>query len=706
MVNPQVSRESFVLPPSLSSTMSASVQPNCSSGFNLYYATQDGPQGKGNVVPVSDSKPLIAAMQNALDQNKTFSVVAGGHGYEGFGTSKEVVIDTSTMNSISLHKRKNVTYLALQGGCTLASIYEYLFKHYNTLIPGGSCWSVCAGGHITGGGYGIYSRDCGLTVDFLAGVEFAYVDKKKKVKTTTAWFDSSQNLKLLLWACRGGMGGNFGVILTYYMELPKMRIECIAPRLYYQLWMLLVPTSSSTCTSDTYKKLFRANYAYFLDKKPAFSFFRATSGGITMNLYGTDKTEMVNYLRYMIGILDDIDPSAIHEIQVSPGGGPHAPLGIAGPASKPFQKSSSLGPFTKCFGGSGLKGMSDLFGSLSEQILSFSFFDFVEANSGIPTPNSYFKNSGHVVGTPKSKEIKNSKGETLYDLGYTDKQLESIFEHIMQLYVKGDSKNYDAGPYNVYDPSTKKTQLLYLKSISHAQIKIQTSMGKTVDARPQHQFISQFSDGGQGRDVGSSFCWQHDPYNGKVSEWCSNATNPVPMEGKWDLPATSVSNRNAILKVQPQLYWNYKEDSPFFHEWFDKFTDSVFYSALAKDGMTPEDYPPIQGGYINYPDSHFMDMYPVQGNNYSAEDAWPHIVYGNNNGAASVSGGSNPPDYLTPLMKVKGMFDPLQQFNLRARAVTALNPDGTQSAQTAANAYKAIGIPPPSDYGVSVKAYK
>lgn len=33
---------------------------------------------------------------------------------------------------------------------------------------------------------------------------------------------------------------------------------------------------------------------------------------------------------------------------------------------------------------------------LAAQILPYSFFDFMEANSSMPSPNSFFKNSGHV----------------------------------------------------------------------------------------------------------------------------------------------------------------------------------------------------------------------------------------------------------------------------------------------------------------------
>ena len=49
--------------------------------------------------------------------------------------------------------------------------YVNLYKSANRTLPGGSCYSVGAGGHIVGGGYGLLSRLQGLTVDWLSGVD-------------------------------------------------------------------------------------------------------------------------------------------------------------------------------------------------------------------------------------------------------------------------------------------------------------------------------------------------------------------------------------------------------------------------------------------------------------------------------------------------------------------------------------------------------
>jgi FAD/FMN-containing dehydrogenase len=53
--------------------------------------------------------------------------------------------------------------------------YWNLYKQNNLTLPGGSCYSVGAGGHICGRGYDVLSRKYGLTVDWLTGVEIVTI---------------------------------------------------------------------------------------------------------------------------------------------------------------------------------------------------------------------------------------------------------------------------------------------------------------------------------------------------------------------------------------------------------------------------------------------------------------------------------------------------------------------------------------------------
>ncbi len=92
-----------------------------------------------------------------------------------------------------------------------------MFSKYNKCLPCGSCYSVGAGGHIVGGGYGLLSRINGLTVDWLSGIEIITVNKNRQVQLQQVWKPDD-----LWWASTGGGGGNFGIITKYfYKNLPS-----------------------------------------------------------------------------------------------------------------------------------------------------------------------------------------------------------------------------------------------------------------------------------------------------------------------------------------------------------------------------------------------------------------------------------------------------------------------------------------------------
>ena len=142
--------------------------------------------------------------------------------------------------------------------------YVNLYKSANRTLPGGSCYSVGAGGHIVGGGYGLLSRLQGLTVDWLSGVDIL-VPKgpgqnalvAKHVNLASVGTDRD-----LFIACRGGGGGNYGIILNYYFaELP------VAPQQAY--WLSLSYPWASFGTGATGKAAFgrfmKAYYQWFAD---------------------------------------------------------------------------------------------------------------------------------------------------------------------------------------------------------------------------------------------------------------------------------------------------------------------------------------------------------------------------------------------------------------------------------------------------------
>jgi len=137
------------------------------------------------------------------------AIKSGGHCMEGFSCNDGgMVINLSLLNKIEWINNDNIK---VGPGCTLSNIYDEILPK-RKILPGGSCAGVGIGGLTLGGGYGLLGRKFGLTCDSLQ--EVTMVDGQGNIR-------SSINDKDLLWACRGGGNGNFGVITEMKFRLNK-----------------------------------------------------------------------------------------------------------------------------------------------------------------------------------------------------------------------------------------------------------------------------------------------------------------------------------------------------------------------------------------------------------------------------------------------------------------------------------------------------
>jgi FAD/FMN-containing dehydrogenase len=177
-----------------------------------------------------DPQQIMETVQNAVDNNLRVTARGGGHCYENFvsGNHGGVILDLSPLNAVYQVDGEKDTY-CFEGGCTLWNVYNQLYREYGRTFPGGSCYSVGAGGHITGGGYGLLSRLHGLVIDYLYGVEVIHVNADKKVEMITVTKDSaSEDERRLFWAHQGGGGGNFGVVTKFFFrDLPEAPSEAL-----------------------------------------------------------------------------------------------------------------------------------------------------------------------------------------------------------------------------------------------------------------------------------------------------------------------------------------------------------------------------------------------------------------------------------------------------------------------------------------------
>lgn len=179
-----------------------------------------------------------ATLQKIVDAGLRPTVRSGGHCYEDFVATNPdgVLIDLSMLNSMNATGSGH--QYRIDCGVQLGEAYSNLYKRYGVTLPGGTCYSVAAGGHISGGGYGLLSRLHGLTVDWVSAIDILTVDRDGHVVLRRV--DSNHDPDLFR-ACRGAGGGNFGIVTSFYFdELPKVPEEVVTAHIPFS-WADMTP---------------------------------------------------------------------------------------------------------------------------------------------------------------------------------------------------------------------------------------------------------------------------------------------------------------------------------------------------------------------------------------------------------------------------------------------------------------------------------
>ncbi|UUZ86239.1 FAD-binding protein [Paenibacillus sp. P26] len=137
-----------------------------------------------------------------------------GHSYEAFSLiDAGLIIDVSGLQQLHIDKTSGIAHIG--AGFRSLPLYEALWKEGLT-IPAGTCATVGLSGLALGGGYGYLSRLMGMTCDNVLGVEL--IDAQGRRIRADAREHSD-----LLWACRGGGDGSFGVITSFTFRVHPIR---------------------------------------------------------------------------------------------------------------------------------------------------------------------------------------------------------------------------------------------------------------------------------------------------------------------------------------------------------------------------------------------------------------------------------------------------------------------------------------------------
>ncbi len=170
----------------------------------------------------ADVADVIAAVNFGRENKLLVAVRGGGHNAGGLGVCDEgLVIDLSPMRYVRVDPKKRTV---LAGGGALWGDVDHATHAFGLAVPTGIISTTGVGGLTLGGGLGHLTRQCGLTIDNLLGVDMVLADGRFVTANAKEHAD-------LFWAVRGG-GGNFGVVTSFLFRAHPIHTNYAGPMLW------------------------------------------------------------------------------------------------------------------------------------------------------------------------------------------------------------------------------------------------------------------------------------------------------------------------------------------------------------------------------------------------------------------------------------------------------------------------------------------
>jgi hypothetical protein len=167
------------------------------------------------IVYANNIQDVQYALEFATKYKIPIAVRSGGHCIENFSTVRGMIIDQSLRKDIKIRETKHGTIAKLNAGVLLGPL-AYELSLDGLVLPAGTCDNVCVSGLTLGGGIGFLGRKFGLTCDNVLEVKLVLADGRS-VKA------SAKKNADLFWACRGGGGGNFGIVTEFKFRLEHLQ---------------------------------------------------------------------------------------------------------------------------------------------------------------------------------------------------------------------------------------------------------------------------------------------------------------------------------------------------------------------------------------------------------------------------------------------------------------------------------------------------
>ncbi|KOP37520.1 FAD-binding oxidoreductase [Flavobacterium sp. WLB] len=154
----------------------------------------------------------------AITNDLPFSIKGGGHSAAGYCLNEGgVVIAMKNLNRITFDPKKET--VTAEMGVIWYDVYKFMQLTSTGLIPvGGGCPTVAPPGFMLGGGYSFVSRSYGMSIDNLESLKIVTPDGE--LRHIGLHSTSAEDIDLF-WACSGGGGGNFGIVVEMEMRVRK-----------------------------------------------------------------------------------------------------------------------------------------------------------------------------------------------------------------------------------------------------------------------------------------------------------------------------------------------------------------------------------------------------------------------------------------------------------------------------------------------------
>jgi FAD/FMN-containing dehydrogenase len=179
-------------------------------GWNRLY-----PRYPQAIVFCNVAQDVVHAVEWARQEGIALRARSGRHSLDGWSSlDGGLVVDVSRMKSVTIDETAGTATVGT--GLTQKETVPALGQR-GFVIPTGSEGGVGLGGVVLGGGFGLLTRNLGLASDNLLAAEVVVPDGARSAKEATEHSNSD-----LLWACRGGGGGNFGIATSYTLKLHEL----------------------------------------------------------------------------------------------------------------------------------------------------------------------------------------------------------------------------------------------------------------------------------------------------------------------------------------------------------------------------------------------------------------------------------------------------------------------------------------------------